>query len=274
MSLLVLSDKWTNGLRDGWFYLWFDWSHDRDSHLLDTNLSEGRFISQAESPSALFCEVAHWVLCCVAFHLVPLVLMLSYVDNLDDCEEKKWSFGSFGEDLLCTVLRAVVVNCPERAVDFLRARSILIKMYLSLISYKFLICDTHRKLLWWNIVVGNFRPNKQNLLTIALLVTSCWWHNKHILWLLHLTTHSTSTKKWLCVNRQNPSNQKRKQPTVSTNGSIGWKTCLIPPRARWIFCRQMHMQRWRTIFYHHFCCLTLCIPTGYMTKHWFSTSEW
>jgi len=42
----------------------------------------------------LFCEVAYWVLHCVVFHLVPLVLMLCFVDNLDDYEEKKRSFGS------------------------------------------------------------------------------------------------------------------------------------------------------------------------------------
>ena len=84
--------------------------------------------------------------------------------------------------VLCAVLRAVAVNCQKRAVDFLRARSILIKMHLSLISHAgvFLICDTHRKLLWWNIVVGNFRPNKQKLLTIALLLTNCWQCNEHV----------------------------------------------------------------------------------------------
>jgi len=105
---------------------------------------------------------------------------MSNVDNLDDCEEKKRSFGSFGEGLLCAVLRTVVVNCPKRAVDFVRIRSFLIKMHLSLISYEFLICDVHRQLLWWNIVVGNFRSKQTKLLTIALLLTNCWWHNKHV----------------------------------------------------------------------------------------------
>jgi len=38
----------------------------------------------------------------------------------------------------------VVVNCPKRVVDFVRKQSFLIKMYLSLISHKFLICDVHR----------------------------------------------------------------------------------------------------------------------------------
>jgi len=56
----------------------------------------------------------------VAFHLVPLVLTKSNVDNLDDCGEKKRSFGSFGEGLLCAALRIVVANCPKRAVDFVR----------------------------------------------------------------------------------------------------------------------------------------------------------
>jgi len=76
------------------------------------------------------------------------VLTLSHVDNLDDCEEKKRLFGSFGEGLLCTVLRAVAANCLKRVVDFSRVRSILIKMHISWISYEFLICDAHRQLLW------------------------------------------------------------------------------------------------------------------------------
>ena len=85
---------------------------------------------------------------CVAFHLVPLVLTLCFVDNLDDCEEKKQLFGSFGEGVLCAVLRAVAVNCQKQVVDFSRALSILIKIHLSSICYEFLFCDVHRKLLW------------------------------------------------------------------------------------------------------------------------------
>ena len=139
-----------------------------------------RHESRAESPSAIFCEVAHWVPCCAAFHLVPLVPTMSNIDNLDDCGEKKRSFGSFWEGLLCAVLRIVVATCPKRAVDFVRIRSFLVKMCLSLISYEFFICNMHTQLLWWNIAVGNFRPTKQNLLTIVPLLMSCWWHDKHV----------------------------------------------------------------------------------------------
>ena len=148
-------------------------SHEGDSCLLDTNWPDRQFQSQVEINPALFCGVACWVFRCVASHLVPLELTTCFVNNLDDCEEKKRSFGSSGEGVLCAFLQAVTVNCPKRAVSFLRARSILVKMHLSLVYYKFLICDIHRQLLWWNIVVGNFRPNKQKLLTIALLLTSC-----------------------------------------------------------------------------------------------------
>ena len=76
------------------------------------------------------------------------MLTKSNVDNLDDYGEKKRSFGSFEKALLCTVLRNVVVNCPKRVVDFVRKRSFSDQIYLSLISYKFLICDIHRQLLW------------------------------------------------------------------------------------------------------------------------------
>jgi len=97
-------------------------------------------------------------------------------------DERRWSLGPVGEGLLCAILRIVVVNSQKRAVDLVRIRSFLIKMCLSLISYKFLICDTHRQLLWWNIAVGNFRSTKQKLLTIVPLLTSCWQHNEHVLW--------------------------------------------------------------------------------------------
>ena len=82
------------GVIDGQFYPWFNRSHDGDSSLLDTNWPDRRFLSQVEINPVLFCEVACWVLHCVVFHLVPLVLMLCFVDNLDDYEEKKRSFGS------------------------------------------------------------------------------------------------------------------------------------------------------------------------------------
>jgi len=72
------------------------------------------------------------------------------------------------------------VKSQKRVVDFVRIRSVFDQISLSLISYKFLICDIHRQLLWWNIVVGNFSSNEQNLLTIAPLLTGCWWHNKHV----------------------------------------------------------------------------------------------
>jgi len=76
------------------------------------------------------------------------VLAKSNVDDLDDCGQKKWSFGSFENALLCAVLRNAVVNCPKRVVDFMRKRSFSDQIYLSLISYKFLICDNRRQLLW------------------------------------------------------------------------------------------------------------------------------
>jgi len=72
---------------------------------------------------------------------------MSDVDNIDDHGQKERSFGSFGEGLLCTVLRIVVANGPKRVVDFVRNRSFLIKMCPSLISNKFLICDIRRQLL-------------------------------------------------------------------------------------------------------------------------------
>jgi len=50
--------------------------------------------------------------------------------------------------MLFAVLRTAAVNCQKRAVDFHEGPVNLIKMYLSLISYKFLICDVHRQLLW------------------------------------------------------------------------------------------------------------------------------
>jgi len=72
-----------------------------------------QFLSKVEISPTLACEVVHWVLRCVAFHLVPPLLMVCFVDNLDDCGKKKRSFGSFGEGMLCVVLRAVAVNCQK-----------------------------------------------------------------------------------------------------------------------------------------------------------------
>jgi len=60
-----------------------------------------------------FCGVVYWILHVVESYLAPPVPILCFVDNLDDCKEKKQSFGSFGEGVLCAVLRAVVVNCQK-----------------------------------------------------------------------------------------------------------------------------------------------------------------
>jgi len=80
-SLIKGSDRWT-------ILPVIDWSHEGDSHLLDTNWPDRRFQSQVEINPALFCGVVHSVLRRAAFHLVPLALMLCFVNNLDDCEEK------------------------------------------------------------------------------------------------------------------------------------------------------------------------------------------
>jgi len=94
--------------------------------------------------------------------------------------KKKWSIWIFRKDMLRASLWRVVVNFQKCAVGFDEGPVNLIKMHISSISYEFLICDTHRQLLWWNIVVGNFRPKQTKLLTIALLLTSCWWCDKHV----------------------------------------------------------------------------------------------
>jgi len=46
------------------------------------------------------------------------------------------------------VLQTVVMNGQKRVVDFLEGPVNLIKVYLSLSYYKFLICDVHMQLLW------------------------------------------------------------------------------------------------------------------------------
>jgi len=89
--------KGGKNMTDGRFCPWHNRSHDHDSHHSDTNWPGRRFLSQIEINPALFCEVVHWVLHGVSFCLVPWVLMMCFVDNLDDCEEKKRSFGSFGK---------------------------------------------------------------------------------------------------------------------------------------------------------------------------------
>jgi len=124
---------------------------------------------------------------------------MSNVNNLDDCGEKKRSFGSFWEGLLCAVLQIVVATCLKRVLDFVRIRSFLVKTHLSLISREFLIFDIHRQLVWWNIVVGNFRPNLTKLLTIALQLTSCWWHNKHV---SHWQSQQFHFLRWLLLQEE------------------------------------------------------------------------
>jgi len=46
-------------LTDGRFCPWFDWSHDDDLRLSDTNWPDRQFLSQVEINTTLFCEVAH-----------------------------------------------------------------------------------------------------------------------------------------------------------------------------------------------------------------------
>jgi len=56
----------------------------------------------------------------------------------------------------------------------------VIKVHLKMISHVFLVCDMHRQLLWWNIVVGNFTPTQNLLLTIGLFCDELLVINKHI----------------------------------------------------------------------------------------------
>jgi len=170
-------------LTDGWFCRWFDWSHDGDSRLSDTNWPDRRFLWQGQNQSRAFL----WS-CVLGFALCSILLSSSGADIVL-CQQSWWLWRKeaviwiFWEGLSRAVLRTVVVNCQKREVDFLEGPVNLIKMHLSCISHKFLICDTHRQLLWWNIAVGNFTPKQIESLTIALLLTSCWWHNKHEHWL-------------------------------------------------------------------------------------------
>jgi len=103
------------------------------------------------------------------------------VDNSVTLDKSRWSLGPVEEGLLCAILRIVAVKSQKRAVDFVRIRSVFDQnapqFNFLQVSY---LWDIHRQLLWWNIVVGNFSSNKQKLLTIAPLLTSCWWHNKHV----------------------------------------------------------------------------------------------
>jgi len=94
--------------------------------------------------------------------LVPLAPMFCFVDNLDDWEEKKQSFGSFGEGMLHTVLRVVVANGQKRAVDFIGARSNLIKMHLSLIHTSFFFVTHTSNGLGKTSQLKTLDQNKQN----------------------------------------------------------------------------------------------------------------
>jgi len=109
----------------------------------------------------------HWQ--CVA-----LLILMTRKENM-------WSFRcSVQEDMPGVVLWTVVANCQQWAFDFLEGPVNLIKMHLHFVSRAFLICDTHMWLLWWNIAVGKFAPKPIESLTIALLLTSCWWCDKHV----------------------------------------------------------------------------------------------
>jgi len=74
--------------------------------------------------------------------------------------------------VLCAVLWRAVVNCQKWAVDFQRARSNLIKMHLSLIYHKFLVCDAHRQLLQFGEML-QLETLDQNEQTCRQLL-SCW----------------------------------------------------------------------------------------------------
>jgi len=94
--------------------------------------------------------------------LVPLAPMFCFVNNLDDCEEKKQSFGSFGQGVLRTVLRVVAENGQKRAVDFIGARSNLIKMHLSLIHTSFFFVTHTNNSLGKTSQLETLDQNKQN----------------------------------------------------------------------------------------------------------------
>ena len=74
---------------------------------------------------------------------------------------------------MCTVPQAVAVDSQKRAVDFFEGPVNLIKMHLTLICHKFLICDMCRQWLWRNIAVGKCRPKQTKLLTIPVELNSC-----------------------------------------------------------------------------------------------------
>jgi len=95
--------------------------------------------------------------CALGCMLLRSMLLSSSGTNNALCRRKR-SFWIFREDMSCASLRMVVVNYQKRAVDFPEGPVNLIKMHLSLNSYKFLTCESHRQLFWWIIVVGNFAP--------------------------------------------------------------------------------------------------------------------
>jgi len=77
----------------------------------------------------------------------------------------------------------------------------LIKTCFRMVCCKFLICDVHMQLLWWNII-GNFTPKQNLLLTIELfcdelLVTNSTFQNlRSIFWLALLFSNSNT---FLCT---------------------------------------------------------------------------
>jgi len=91
---------------------------------------------------------------------------------------KKVAIWIFGKSRLCASLRMLTLNCQKRVANLPKGYVNLIKMFFRTTHCKFLICDTHRQQLWWNIVVGNFTPKPQNKIycwQLRSFVTRCWW---------------------------------------------------------------------------------------------------
>ena len=185
-------------LMDRLFCPWFNRSHDGNSHHSDINWPDKTVSVTSRNQTHAFCEVVFWVSLCAACCLVCLVLTMCFADNLDDCEEKSGNLDLQRRHVMCgsmnggSELSEMSGWFPLGSGQFDQNAPQFNFLWVSHLWHAQAI--TLVKCCSWKLY-----PKTHQLLTIALLLTSCWWHDKHVSMQARTVTNDWRLALFLCL---------------------------------------------------------------------------
>jgi len=155
-------------LTDGQFYTWFNLNPTGDSSYSDINWSEWWFLSQwGKINPTLFFEVQ---LCArlsgVAQHATCFSSSDCGVTKINEFSEPSEESGylELWKVMMMHIVTDVGSELPQMCTKFTRGPSQFDEnvSQINFFSYKFLFCDVHKQLLWWNMYLETLPQNKIN----------------------------------------------------------------------------------------------------------------